>query len=318
MQPFRFAILGAAKIGANFCDAARRVEGVTVAAVASKSMERARAFAEANGVEHYYADYAEMLDREKPDCAYVDVTPHDHFRLSMLCLEKGVPVLCEKAMFLNSADAERFFAVAREKKLFAMEALWSRFQPALNRAKEWLEAGRIGETVLAESALGFQPPMDAENRYFSPRLGGGPSYDVTVYSYETLTYLLGEAETTHAEVVPAFTGVDGTTIVTLRIGDVPAVLTNSFLTCLDNRLAIYGTRGRIVVPEPHCNREAFLYNEKGELEEHFVDTATENGFVYEIEEVVRRVRAGEMESPVEPHRATIACARLFDRILEKL
>ena len=92
MQPFRFAILGAAKIGANFCDAARRAEGVTVAAVASKSMERARAFAEANGVEHYYADYAEMLDREKPDCAYVDVTPHDHFRLSMLCLEKGVPV----------------------------------------------------------------------------------------------------------------------------------------------------------------------------------------------------------------------------------
>lgn len=155
MQPFRFAILGAAKIGANFCDAARRAEGVTVAAVASKSMERARAFAEANGVEHYYADYAEMLDREKPDCAYVDVTPHDHFRLSMLCLEKGVPVLCEKAMFLNSADAERFFAAAREKKLFAMEALWSRFQPALNRAKEWLEAGRIGETVLAESALGF-------------------------------------------------------------------------------------------------------------------------------------------------------------------
>ena len=94
MQPFRFAILGAAKIGANFCDAARRAEGVTVAAVASKSMERARAFAEANGVEHYYDDYAEMLDREKPDCAYVDVTPHDHFRLSMLCLEKGVPVLC--------------------------------------------------------------------------------------------------------------------------------------------------------------------------------------------------------------------------------
>ena len=64
MQPFRFAILGAAKIGANFCDAARRAEGVTVAAVASKSMERARAFAEANGVEHYYDDYAEMLDIE--------------------------------------------------------------------------------------------------------------------------------------------------------------------------------------------------------------------------------------------------------------
>lgn len=316
---FRFVILGAAKIAVQFCDAVRRIPGAEVVAVASKSAERAERFAQNNGVARWYDSYEEMLVREKPDCAYIAVTPHDHFRLGMLCLEHDVPVLCEKAMFMCSEEAEKFFARAREKRLFAMEALWSRFLPALNRAKRWLDEGRIGRVVMAESAIGFVAPGDPEGRYFSPKLGGGAAFDITVYGYETMSYLLGEGEVQHAEVAPAATGVDGSEIVTLRFGGVPAVLRHSFLTNLENRLVIYGEKGRIVVPEPHVNREARLWmNGEDEPEEHYTDCVTENGFVYEVEETIRCIGEGRLESVVVPHRTTIACARVFDRIVEKL
>ena len=99
---FRFAIMGAGNIAGRFCRAANALPACCVTAVASKSRERAGRFAAENGVPHFYADYEEMLEKEKPDAVYIAVTPHDHFRLCMLCLQHRTPVLCEKAMFRTS------------------------------------------------------------------------------------------------------------------------------------------------------------------------------------------------------------------------
>lgn len=319
MKEFRFAIMGAAKIARNFCDAVRRVEGCRVVAVASKSMEKAQRFAGDNDVPAYYDSYETMLIREKPDCVYIAVTPHDHYRLGMLCLKYRTPVLCEKAMFLDSGEAETFFLRAREMGVFAMEALWSRFLPALHTAREWLRAGRIGDVVMAECGIGFRAPQDPQERYLNPALGGGAAYDITVYGYEITTWMLArEVERMHVETVAAPTGVDMTDVLLLRFaGGVPAVVKCTFASPIDGdcRLVVYGTKGRIVVPIPHCAKEAYLYAEE---EEHFVDDRTENGFVYEIAETMRCVREGRVESDVVPHRATLDCARTFDRIQEAL
>lgn len=102
MKKFRFAILGAGHIARQFCDAVSRIDGCEVCAVASKSLARAENFAKENGVESYYDDYETLLEKEKPDCAYIAVTTNDHYRLSVLCVNHSVPVLCEKAMFQNS------------------------------------------------------------------------------------------------------------------------------------------------------------------------------------------------------------------------
>ena len=195
MGTFRYAILGAAKIGAKFCQAVSLAHDCEVCAVASKSLERAEEFARKNGVSHYYGSYEEMLREEKPDCAYIAVTPHDHYRLAVMCVEMGIPVLCEKAMFQDSAEAESLYAAAKEKNVFVMEAMWSRFLPPVKQVKSWVEEGRIGIPQIARMAIGFRAPEGAENRYFNPRLGGGAAKDITVYAYEITTFILEQYRT---------------------------------------------------------------------------------------------------------------------------
>ena len=173
MSTFRYAILGAAKIAAKFCQAASMVKDCQVCAVASKSLERAKVFAGKNGIPKAYGSYEELLDREKPDCAYIAVTANDHYRLAMMCVERGVPVLCEKAMFQNSAEAESLFAQAKERGVFVMEAMWSRFLPTTKRVKQWLAQDRIGIPEISKLSIGFIAPEGADNRYFNPELGGG-------------------------------------------------------------------------------------------------------------------------------------------------
>ena len=315
MKEFRFAIMGAAKIARKFCEAVKLLDGCTVVAVSSKSLEKAQKFAQDNDVPAYYDSYEQMLIAEKPDCVYIAVTPHDHFRLGMLCLDYDTPVLCEKAMFLSAAEAETFFARAREKNVFAMEAMWSRFLPALNTARGWLRAGRIGDVVMAECGIGFRAPQDPQERYLNPALGGGAAFDITVYGYEITMWMLErEVERLHVEAVPAVTGVDMSEMLLLRFaGDIPAVIKTTFAADFGDagNLIIYGTKGRIVVPNPHVASEAHLY---ADTEEHFTDTVTQNGFTYEIAETVRCIRAGLPESPVVPHRDTITFNHVTDQI----
>lgn len=320
MKEFRFVILGAAKIAVKFCDAVRRIEGCRVAAVASKSKERARAFAEANDVPAFYDSYEEMLIAEKPDAAYVCTTPHDHYRLSMLCLKHGIPVLCEKSMFLTSADARSLFAESDRKGLFVMEAMWSRFLPAMITARDWLRSGRIGDPVFAELGLGFKAAHDAGNRYFNPAIGGGTAYDIVCYGWELSTWTLERRIlSTSVTAAKAWTGVDASTVVTLKLeGEIPVVIKSSFMTYLQDALTVYGSEGRIVVPTPNFAAETILYDLDGNEVGHFRDETTENGFVYEINETMRCIREGRTESDVVPHRDTVACSEVFDLILKEL
>ena len=319
MGVFRFAIMGAGHIARRFCDAAALVDGCAVAAAASKSLDRAQRLAEEKGIPAAYDNYEEMLRAEKPDCVYIATTCDSHFRLAMLCAEHAVPVLCEKAMFMSSAEADAFFERAEERRVFAMEALWSRFLPAVNRARAWIGEGRIGAPVLGELNIGFAAPPDAENRYFNPALGGGAAYDLTVYGLQILTWVLDRGITrARVEAVAARTGVDATSIVLLDLEGLPAAVKSSLSAPLNDGMTIYGPKGRIVVPHAHYGSEAILLDAEGAEAERFTDDATRNGFTYEIEEAVRCVRGGLLESPVVPWASTRACAAVYDRIRRAL
>lgn len=314
---FKFAILGAGKIAVKFVEAAR-LAGCDVAAVASRSAERAQTFAAEHGISGAYGDYAQLLDSEHIDCAYIATIPATHYELTRMCLERGIPVLCEKAMFCNLREAEAAFELAASRRTFAMEALWSKFLPANVCARRWLREGAIGAPVFCDVSIGFRAPADDANRYFNPALGGGAALDITVYAYELTAFMLdNEPEVTDVQVARHRTGVDASESIALRSGDCLCSLRTSFMAPLNEGLTLTGERGTIRVPHPHFASEAMLYDESGALVEHFKDELTRNGFVYEIEEVVRCIRAGDIESQVQPHSATLACARLFDRIAAK-
>ncbi|HJC58003.1 MAG TPA: Gfo/Idh/MocA family oxidoreductase [Candidatus Eisenbergiella intestinipullorum] len=315
MRAFRFAIMGAGKIAGKFCEAARMAD-CEVAAVASKSEERAREWAEKNGVKGAYGNYERMLEVEKPDCVYIATTPDSHYRLASLCLDHGVPVLCEKAAFLNSAQAREIFSRSRKEGIFVMEALWSRFLPAVKQAERWIAEGIAGRPSLAQIDIGFLAPAGSENRYRNPGLGGGAAYDITVYAYEIARFLFGQEESLQASAVWGPTGVDVTDHVTLHYPGMCVLLTTSFDAALEERAVIYTEQGRIVLPHPHFASEVFFEPQDGGEVISFRDTQTQNGFVYEIAEAVSCIRAGKTESLVVPHALTLACAELFDRILE--
>jgi predicted dehydrogenase len=315
MDKFKFAIMGAGKIANHFCNAVNLLEDCEVIAISSKSMNRASEFAEKNGIKSVYDSYETMLVEERPDCVYIAVTPNAHYELCMLCLDYKIPILCEKAMFLNSVEAEAVFDRAAKLKVFVMEAMWSRFLPTVNKAKQWLEEGLIGKPAFLEVSIGFLAPKDKGGRYFNAELGGGVAYDITVYAYELTTYLISQKiEEMQVSAIFGDTGVDVTNHISVRFTDMLASFQTSFVGAMEEKMVIYGDLGKIIIPSPHMSSEAFLYTTRNELSEHYKDQETKNGFVYEIKEVMDCIKNKKIQSSVVPHNVTIQCSRLFDRI----
>lgn len=312
---FRYGIMGAGGISHKFCDAVKRIPGAEVSAVSSKSMVRAKAFSESEGILGYYDSYEEMLIAERPDCVYIGADTGSHYALIMLCLEHKIPVLCEKAMFTNLKEMESAFSFAQKQGVFLMEAMWSYYLPAIKKAKEWIDEKRIGEVRFSDILLGFKAPTHEGNRYFSRELGGGAAYDLAVYTFDLTTLMLGH-DFKKCEVSSLWheSGVDTLNHATLTYENSIASLTSSIINPLEERLIMYGEQGKIIVPHSHYADEAFLYDENGNVVEHFKDEQTENGFVYEVKDAMECVIAGKTESDTVPHSVTRASTEFYEVI----
>lgn len=316
MDICRFGILGAGNIANYFCNGVKLTEGAEVAAVASKDEARAKAFALRNGIPDAYGSYDELLRREDIDAVYIATTHNFHLELIRLALNAGKHVLCEKAMVLTEADAREAFALAREKGKFLMEAMWSRFLPQYRQARRWIEEGRIGAVQSAACSIGFRANQDPEGRILNPRLAGGALYDIGVYAIEPLTYLLGEPveEVLSAWRPHAVTGVDERVTAILRFPSCDAVIQATISANPKEYYYITGDKGFIEIPFVTFGDTVRLFDENRNLLEEVIEP-WENGFVYEIREVIRCVREGRLYSETMPPEATIECARIFDKIL---
>lgn len=315
---FNFAIMGAGNIAGKFVDAVRRVNGCDVVAVASKSMERAENFARQFEITKYYDSYETMLQENHIDCVYIATTPNFHYELTKLCLAYNIPVLCEKAMFMNYKEAESVFSESKRKGIFVMEAMWSRFLPAIQKAKQWMDEGKIGETKYINCVISYAFDPIKNSRNFDPALGGGAAFDLTVYSYELTDYFWGQ-ERARLSVVAGWdqSGIDLWNHVNLSYGDNNERLASLYSGCTamaDERIEIAGSKGRIVVPYPHHGDRAYLFDVAHNHKEEFIDEQTKNGFTYEIEEAVECIQKGKIESEVVPHELTLRCSELFDAI----
>jgi len=324
MEKLRFGIMGAGGIAGKFAHAIRLVReedgfDVTVEAVSSKSAERAQAFAERNGIPSAYGSYAEMLARDDIDAVYI-ATTHNFHKENLVQAMTGKHVLCEKPMVLTEADAREIFALAEEKGVFLMEAMWSNFLPAIVKAKEWITEGRIGDVVTAYGSIGFIGGNNLKGRILNPELAGGALYDIGVYPIEILTYLIGTPvlEAMASVRRHPVTGVDTTSDLLLRYEKANALVQCSVDSAPRSFISITGTAGLIEIPNGHEGIGAVLCGTNRTPYETFNSQfPAGNGFVYEIREVIRCLREGKLTSDVMPPDATIACAKLFDQILGK-
>lgn len=316
MNICRFGILGAGNIANYFCNGVKLTEGAEVVAVASKDAARARAFAQRNAIPDAYGSYDELLRREDIDAVYIATTHNFHLELIRLALNAGKHVLCEKAMVLTEADAREAFALAKEKGKFLMEAMWSRFLPQYQMARQWIKDGRIGAVQSAACSIGFRANQDPEGRILNPSLAGGALYDIGVYAIEPLTYLLGEpAEDVLSVWRPhAVTGVDERVTAILRFPSCDAVIQATVSASPKEYYYITGDKGFVEIPFVTFGDTVRLFDENRNLVEEVVEH-WENGFVYEIREVMQCIREGRLSSEIMPPEATIECAQLYDKIL---
>lgn len=313
-EKFRFGIMGAGNIAEEFCQSVEKTGIACVAAVAGRTPGKARRLAEKYGIAAAYQDYEEMLKQEKLDAVYIAATTNAHYPLTMLCLDYRMPVLCEKAMFRTSREAQEVFSRSRQLGVFVMEGMWSRFLPKMNQVRRWIADGRIGDLRFASVDIGFCAPASPDNRYFNRELGGGAMYDLTVYCYDILTAIIQKpVKKIEIQSVWTDTDVDAQEQILVQFEGCQARLSATFLANVDNRAVFYGDKGKILMEYPHFGRSCSLHAE-GQEPEYFEDSE-EKGFVYEIREVVDCVRQGKIESETAPHSMTMEASRLYDQIL---
>ena len=192
MRTYNWGIIGPGKIARKFAADLKLLPNARLHAVASTSLERANAFAAEYGAPHAFGRYEDIVQCPDLDIVYV-ATPHIlHGENTLLCLENGIPVLCEKPFAMNSAEARRMVSASRKNRAFLMEALWTRFIPAVNHAFELVEKGEIGEVHTVKSDFGYCMPFDPNSRVFNKALGGGSLLDIGIYPALLALFLFGK------------------------------------------------------------------------------------------------------------------------------
>ena len=236
----RWAILGAGKIAHKFAQDFTVLQGAALVGVAASDVERARAFAAQYNIPHAYS-YEDLYNSPDVDAVYIATTHNFHYAQCRRCLEAGKAVLCEKPITINDAEFKKLAALAKEKNVFLMEAMWMYFLPALQQAKAWLDAGRIGALKALQVDFGFAMPNDPDGRLYNPALAGGALLDIGVYAIAFANYAAGKnPDRIVASGVLTPTGVDETTGILLHYGSLPASLFMSISTRLRNKALFLG------------------------------------------------------------------------------
>ncbi len=306
--------MGTGGIARTFTSDLRHL-GHEVAAVGSRAKETAEEFAGRFGIERAYASYEALAADDRVDVVYV-ATPHNfHHAAARLCLEAGRAVLVEKPLTTNAADAEDLAALARDRGLFAMEAMWTRFNPLVVRLRELVTDGAIGDVTAVYADFAEAVGFDPEHRLWSPGLAGGALLDLGVYPVSFASMLLGEPDRVQAVATKAPTGVDASTGILLGYASgAVAALHCGFLGASSQTATVVGTAGRIEVGSPFWVPTAMTVHRAGaEPETHALDL-NGDGYTYQAEEVARCVEAGLTESPAMPLDETVAILRTLDLI----
>jgi len=318
-RKIRWGILSTGAIARQFAQGLATAPGAELVAVGSRTQADADRFGDAFRVPHRHPNYQALADDPEIDVVYIG-TPHNlHCENTLMCLEAGKPVLCEKPFAINAAQAERMIAAARAKRLFLMEALWTRYLPAILELKRLLAAGTIGPVRMVQADFGFRPEYNPLGRLFNPGLGGGALLDIGIYPVSLAYLLLGPPARMTSLAELGRTGVDERSGVLFGYpGGELAALSFSLTTDMPSEVLVLGTQGWIRVHGPIYRPEKLTVSLKAaagaRTERVLPFPVTGNGYNYEADEVMRCLREGALESPGMTLDESLAIMRTLDAI----
>lgn len=293
---------------------AQRGDDVEPYAVASRSLEKAEAFAAQHHIRKAYAGYEAMLADPEVDLVYV-ATPHSHHAGHMrLCLEAGKPVLSEKPFTGNARQAREVLALAQEKHLLAAEAIWPRYMPSRQLIRDLLEAGRIGEPSFLTATVGYRALH--KERLVKPSLAGGILLDGGIYALTFAAACFGtDIVSTQSTASLTDSGVDESIQILLKYRDgKTACLTATVLATTDRCGWIYGSNGAIRIDNVHDPLRISVYRSPYDAEPEEVISVPPQltGFEYEVAACRRALAEGRIECPEMPHSEIIRMMEQMD------
>ncbi len=315
----RWGIVGPGRIASKVVEDFAVTPNAVCVAAASRSAERAASFAAEHGLERSYGSYAEIIAAPDIDVLYI-ATPHpQHYAIALAAIEAGKSLLIEKTFTATVAGAETIAAAAGERGVFVMEAMWTRFQPAIVAARELIADGAIGDVRQVQADLGVDRPYDPSDRLFDPAQGGGAMLDLGVYVVSLAQHFLGDPTSLSVSGSLAPTGVDAEAGLLLGYDDGrAAALLISLRGATPGAARIQGTRGWIDIPPRFHHPRSIVLHRTGAEPEDLVRPRLGGGYAHELIEVTECVRAGQVESRIMPLRDTIAVQHVLNGACEQL
>jgi predicted dehydrogenase len=315
IQRVGWGILSTGKIAAGFAEDLRHVPGAALAAVGSRTAEAADGFANRFQIPRRHASYADLVHDPAIDVVYV-ATPHSlHAEHTRLALEAGKHVLCEKPFTLNARQAAELIALARERRLFLMEAMWMRFLPALVDVRRLLAEGTLGEVRMLSADFGLRFAFNPHGRLFAPELGGGALLDLGVYPVSLAHMVFGRPEIIVSLASLGSTGVDDQSGIVLRYpaGQI-AVLHTAMGAATPTEAAIIGTQGRLHLRSPFYRTDDLTLSRPGKRDRKIHHRRKGNGLHYQALAVMESLRQGRLECETMPLSETLAVMETLDAI----
>jgi predicted dehydrogenase len=312
----RWGILGTGGIAKKFAEGLQSVSDAELAAVGSRADHTAKSFAKAFGIGHRHASYESLANDPDVDVVYV-ATPHPfHMENTLLCLNAGKTVLCEKPFAINTSQARKMIETAKSKKLFLMEAMWTRFLPIIVKVRQWLEDDVIGDVRMVQANFGFRADWLPERRWLNPELGGGALLDVGVYCISLASMIFRQPPQKIVSMAHlGQTGVDEQSafIFSYDKGQL-SVLTSAISTNTENHAIIFGTRGSIKIHLPFWCATIATLSIEGKDDKTVEMPLEGNGYNYQAKEVMNCMRAGKTQSKIMPLDETLSIMKTMDSI----
>ena len=318
-KEIRWGLMGTGRIAGWFAKALTVADGAVCYAAASRTKEKAEAFAGEFGFARAYGSYEELLKDDAVDVVYIATPVREHYHNIKMCLEAGKHVLCEKSLTVNGAQAREVVALAREKQLFFMEAMWTKCQPVFKAIRQWVNDGVIGEVRAVDTS--FYTATGTNHRLYRHELAGGALLDLGYYPVTCACAFLGYHPTavqSHSVIGNGNVDYLDSIILEYENGSF-AHLSTGLGAEKTAGLYILGTKGRISVHDEfffqaqRAQAVDFGNNVLASCEEPFLM----NGYEYEAMEVMDCIRDGKTYSELVTLDDTVAVMDILDQCRAK-
>jgi dihydrodiol dehydrogenase / D-xylose 1-dehydrogenase (NADP) len=312
-KTIKWGILGCGKIASKFAEGLKAIPEAELEAVASKTPGKARSFGKKFDVKNIYDNYSDLVNNPSVDVVYIATTHNFHFQNASLCLSNSKPVLCEKPITLNAKQAEELINLAREKKIFLMEAMWTRFLPCILELNELINQGIVGEIQHVTADFGINREFDPKVRAFNPELGGGALLDLGIYTINFARMIYKEPPLKmQSSAFIGTTKIDEKSCYLFEYKNgQTAMLSSSYRLHMTDKAFIFGSKGYLEIPDFYHPIKIILSLEE-KPKKTFRLPYKSTGYNYEAKEVMKCLISGQIESKIMPLDETLEIMKTMD------